>query len=132
MTDEGYFDERSLGRELWKLPTKNGEPVIFNRTRQNRNELNNLKADLLEHYLIDGIVYLNRFESGATDDLIIRLDNYPDDVFLSEFPEAEDSWIAFYPNQIKLADGTNFTFDPENNDIRYLNGGNLENQNITI
>jgi hypothetical protein len=35
------------------------------------------------------------------------------------FPEI----IALYPEQIKLADGTNTTFDKENNDIRYNKGG---------
>jgi len=33
---------------------------------------------------------------------------------------------AFYPNQIKLADGTNTTFDPKNPDIRFDKGGSLE------
>ncbi len=36
-----------------------------------------------------------------------------------------ESYIAFEPNQIKLADGTNTTFDPYSNDIRYDNGGSL-------
>jgi len=31
--------------------------------------------------------------------------------------------VAFQPNQIKLADGTNTTFDSKNNDIRYNKGG---------
>jgi hypothetical protein len=34
--------------------------------------------------------------------------------------------IAFEPNQIKLADGTNTTFDKDNNDIRYNKGGITE------
>lgn len=32
-------------------------------------------------------------------------------------------YVAFEPNQIKLADGTNTTFDPNTNDIRYAKGG---------
>jgi hypothetical protein len=32
-------------------------------------------------------------------------------------------YVAFEPNQIKLADGTNTTFDSNNNDIRYAKGG---------
>jgi hypothetical protein len=36
-----------------------------------------------------------------------------------------NQYVAFYPNQIKLADGTNTTFDLENNDIRFQNGGNV-------
>lgn len=32
-------------------------------------------------------------------------------------------YVSFYSNQIKLADGTNTTFDKDNNDIRYNKGG---------
>ena len=39
--------------------------------------------------------------------------------------------FAFEPNQIKLADGSNTTFDSNNSDIRYDGGGNLEkNKNM--
>lgn len=44
----------------------------------------------------DGIVYRNDFED-----------------------DGEDSYIAFSPEQIKLADGSNTTFDPDNNDVRF-------------
>ena len=40
--------------------------------------------------------------------------------------------IAFEPNQIKLADGSNTTFDESNDDIRYEQGGNLTNWNYSI
>jgi hypothetical protein len=35
-------------------------------------------------------------------------------------------YVVKYPNQIKLADGTNTTFDSKNNDIRYNKGGITE------
>ena len=35
-------------------------------------------------------------------------------------------YVAFYPNQIKLSDGTNTDFDSENPDIRFENGGSLQ------
>jgi hypothetical protein len=35
--------------------------------------------------------------------------------------------VAFYPNQIKLADGTNKTFDMNNPDIRFEKGGEMKN-----
>lgn len=44
----------------------------------------------------DGIVYRNDFED-----------------------DGEDSYIAFSPEQIKLADGSNTTFDPTDDDIRF-------------
>jgi hypothetical protein len=41
--------------------------------------------------------------------------------------EEKDSWfIAFEPNQIKLADGSNTTFDGKNPDIRFDDGGEIE------
>jgi hypothetical protein len=42
-----------------------------------------------------------------------------------------DEIVVFYPNQIKLADGTNTTFD-NNPDIRYNNGGNVLPKNELI
>ena len=36
-------------------------------------------------------------------------------------------YVAFEPNQIKLADGSNTTFDGSNPDIRYEGGGDLSN-----
>ena len=33
--------------------------------------------------------------------------------------------VSFYPNQIKLSDGTNTTFDPNNDDIRFEEGGTV-------
>ena len=35
------------------------------------------------------------------------------------------TWVALYPEQIKLADGTNTTFDGSNPDIRFDNGGEI-------
>ena len=42
-----------------------------------------------------------------------------------------DVYFVHFSNQIKLADGSNTTFDSNNPDIRYDNGGNLEkNKNM--
>ena len=38
--------------------------------------------------------------------------------------------VAFKPNQIKLADGSNITFDGSNPDIRYAKGGNILNMSF--
>lgn len=46
-----------------------------------------------------------------------------------------DQIVVFKSNQIKLADGTNTTFDSSNPDIRYDNGGNMKaasNGTITV
>jgi hypothetical protein len=41
-----------------------------------------------------------------------------------------DYYCVSEPNQIKLADGTNTTFDNNNPDVRYNKGGNLKNNNM--
>jgi len=38
----------------------------------------------------------------------------------------ENELVVFEPNQIKLADGTNTTFDADNEDIRYKVGGTID------
>lgn len=44
----------------------------------------------------------------------------------------EQYYCVFEPTQIKLADGTNTTFDSNNPDIRYNNGGNLNTFNYSL
>jgi len=51
---------------------------------------------------IDGLMYQNIYEGSGV------------------------SYIVFEPSQIKLADGTNTTFDADNPDIRYDDGGEVE------
>ena len=62
---------------------------------------------------------------------IIKNDNY--DGFFVTILENDNvvEIVAFEPEQIKLADGTNTTFDSNNPDIRFDEGGNLEkNKNM--
>jgi len=42
------------------------------------------------------------------------------------------SYLCFYPNQIKLADGTNTTFDMNSNDIRYASGGKIYSSRLLV
>jgi hypothetical protein len=42
------------------------------------------------------------------------------------------SYLVLQPNQIKLADGSNTTFDANNPDIRFAEGGELENYSVAI
>ena len=57
---------------------------------------------------------IKEFDGIIIDIYFSRKDNY--------------KWfVAFEPNQIKLADGTNTTFDANNNDIRYAKGGAINN-----
>ena len=57
---------------------------------------------------------------------LLNIDGF---VYLNDYEDAEnksDSYIVFEPNQIKLADGSNTTFDANNPDIRYENGGEVD------
>ena len=61
----------------------------------------------------DSIVYLNRYEGVPTMALqrlfalglgTLEIDKWPDAKFKRYVPEARDSYIAFYPNQIKIVE----------------------------
>jgi hypothetical protein len=47
-------------------------------------------------------------------------------VYNNKYEGKGNSFIVLNPNQIKLADGSNTTFDGNNPDIRYANGGDVK------
>jgi hypothetical protein len=79
---------------------------------------------------------IKSIDNGYDGWIIEKMDNDGYESFsrlfgINSAKEFKDSqYAAFYPNQIKLADGTNTTFDINNSDIRYEQGGNL-GQEIT-
>ena len=73
----------------------------------------------------DGAIYLNRREGVNVDEMEDDPDQSDLD-FLKMHKHANDSYIAFRSEQIKLADGTNTKFDSKNPDIRYEEGGIVE------
>ena len=91
-------DEESMGTYEWAEVLSNlGIDVP-----KNINHTGIFK--ILKANKIDGFVYKNEYEGI----------------------EKEDSFIVFDSSQIKLADGTNTTFDSNNPDIRYAEGGGVE------
>jgi hypothetical protein len=85
----------------------------------------------------DGVVYLNRHEGlnqhPDPEENEKRLfwhyamsTRVNDDEFKQKFPEAEDSYIAFRPNNIKSAIGNNGNFDPEEDDMNKARGGAVD------
>lgn len=99
---------------------------------------NNLKKEEIEILLIvaaiekyDGIEarynpegYMTRF-SEITD----AIKENHDSILQTKYG---DELVVFKPTQIKLADGTNTTFDSNNPDIRYAQGGGLDNIEVKI
>jgi hypothetical protein len=85
----------------------------------------------------DGVVYLNRREGIAQDPdpetekkkqfwHFAMAHRATDDDFKEKFPDAQDSYIAFHPTQIKSATGNQGTFDPRNPDITKAEGGAVD------
>jgi len=125
LKDVGIFEPQTLLDAIGNENIKTNEwEFINNYNKINKDSiLDRVKYITKTNYGYDGVVYLNRYESDAESSFILSLDDDSDTLFRKKVPSAEDSWIAFNPNQIKLADGTNTTFDETNEDIRYEKGG---------
>lgn len=64
-------------------------------------------SQIFQKLRFDGVIYLDASE------------HFPN----MNIPKYTKHFVAFKPNQIKLADGTNTTFDSKNPDIRFDDGG---------
>ena len=74
--------------------------------------LNIRKPASREDYNIDST------QTNAGREERLRLQSEGFDGVIREYDGAIDEYVAFYPNQIKLADDSNTTFDPDNDDVR--------------
>lgn len=75
-------------------------------TKNKKGQQENILKDILFQKGYDGFKYDNEFEGTGI------------------------SYIAFNPNQIKLADGSNTTFESNNPDIRFYGGGSVNKKEI--
>ena len=87
---------------------------ILDDWREKNDNISFMQKKLIENYLKD-----NQYDS-----MIIEYDE-------GSFGRQTDTTIVFESNQIKLADGTNTTFDGNNPDIRYAGGGAIKVKKIT-
>lgn len=98
-----------------------GNPTFYEKFLKDEDLRWSSKSDfyatknLLENY--DGAFY-SRFEK------------LPEKYKKTNLPKLE--YVVYFANQIKLADGTNTTFDMNNPDIRYKKGGNIKNNNMEL
>lgn len=76
-------------------------------------------------YPLADIPNLGKAISEKYDGLSFYENEYASKGKLDEGELITKVYCCFEPNQIKLADGTNTTFDPNNADIRYADGGFL-------
>lgn len=126
--DKGFFSKGfyftpneslayNYGNKIYKCYLNIKSPIIT----KSKNDLAN--------YL--GLEYNNNNYSELAREKIISL-NY--DGVLQEYnlPKGARALypfieiVAYFPNQIKLADGTNTTFDSNSPDIRFEQGGNIQ------
>jgi hypothetical protein len=90
---------------------------------KNSNEIRNYRGIII--YLIE------QFPDSKNDVISYIKSKYdcilfdPTSDFESDFKNYQN-YVVFNPNQVKLADGTNTTFDSSNDDIRFEQGGVAE------
>jgi hypothetical protein len=73
-------------------------------------------------YELNQVIISDKFDSSQK-----LKENGFDGVIYKHWDYQGKMFTCFIPNQIKLADGSNTTFDADNEDIRYENGGTIDN-----
>jgi len=118
LRDTGTFDTYRVHRQLKEMGLDKGLP-------KNPHQLE--MQEHLQSLGYDGVVYLNRREgiSRAKGKDPERYNDYSDQMFKHHFPDAEDSYIAFDPTQIKSAIGNNGYYDQNEPDITKAEGGDV-------
>ena len=67
---------------------------------------------------------------GKSRDFTIKLKSLLYDGVFAKNTYNENEFVVFEPNQVKLADGTNTTFDGSNPDIRFDDGGEVKSNSF--
>ena len=82
----------------------------------------------------NGFQFLNYKEDNKKirDFLIKKYNNTIGFEYNNKYEDKGKSYIVIHSNQIKLADGTNTTFDGSNPDIRFEGGGETDLDNINL
>jgi hypothetical protein len=93
----------------------NGKGKTFDRTPFEGKEYSavSVSAEIKERGKNDGVIIRNTIETTEYD-----------------FTKKSDTYIVFNSNQIKLADGSNTTFDGNNPDIRFDGGGETDKEKL--
>jgi hypothetical protein len=81
-----------------------------------------VKGEAPSDFLYEIKKTINTDEYNTTQSL---KDNFYDGVIYKHWDYEGKMYVAFNPEQIKLADGSNTTFDPTSPDIRFAEGGNI-------
>jgi hypothetical protein len=139
LTDQGGFSVERVAQQLYDMGMINDKKYDKHMEGDFRSEEAAIKdlQNVIKKAGYDGIVYLNRREGlSQHPDPETNQKNLmwhfamgsraTDDEFKQKFPEAEDSYIIFEPNQAKNAVGNVGTFDPNQKDFNKARGGIVE------
>ncbi len=111
------FENKGLasGAKVYEVFLNIRKPLTINERNVVEKEESVIK-NLTENKNIDGVIIPNTMDVG--------------DISFIDGEVESDIYIALNPNQIKLADGTNTTFNPESNDIRFQIANNPSKEEI--
>jgi len=112
----------------------NDKGFASNYARSNDAKILNCFLDVRKIFVIDNDKLPNGYEKysnmvdnkGVSRDFTRKIISENYDGVYAQNKYNENEFVVFEPNQIKLADGTNTTFDADNPDIRYDDGGEVE------
>jgi hypothetical protein len=111
----GITDVKKEDTEIYSVFLNIKNPKTFDYTK-----------DDAEDYFHDFDQYDERIDTYLSEGYDGIFWEYTFKMYETSIKNKEKHFISFNPNQIKLADGSNTTFDAENPDIRYADGGAVQ------
>lgn len=130
LKDSRVFDVFLNIRNPYRIDAENREYCDINQDFDNENyEILEDLAYSVKNYQIEDDEEENENETPVYDGLIAK--RVDEEQMFGAYGKTAitDVYVSFSPNQIKIADGTNTTFDNNNVDIRFDDGGVVVGEN---
>ena len=125
----------NISKDVSKVVDSNGEPlVVYRGSRASTQNVSGLWLSKSKSYAEgfgDIMQYFVKIIKPMPEYLFNKTWMVDYDLYdgrLGDFHKI----VVKYPNQNKLADGTNTTFDGNNDDIRYEDGGSIDNDKLYV
>jgi hypothetical protein len=132
---QGQRDRGDFGKGFYFTPSKN-YALSYTTTESlwnqgyvgNVNKLYQVFLSIKTPYLQNASFFISGIDQNKFDGILVYVNRY--EIPFGSVKNLVEV-VAFEPNQIKLADGTNTTFDVENPDIRFAKGGETDDNRET-